>query len=72
MPSKRASSRCGRGSTAWATRSGEHVPLRVNGTSLSAPEDALEAVHIARTSNAVQVDILRAGRVITLRYTLLG
>jgi hypothetical protein len=48
------------------------VPLRVNGTSLSAPEDALEAVRIARTSNAVQVDILRAGRVITLRYTLLG
>lgn len=48
------------------------VLLRINGTSLSSPENALEVVNIARTSNAFQVDVLRAGRVVTLRYTVLG
>ena len=48
------------------------VVLRMNGISVSTPNALPEVATALQSSNAFAVDVLRAGRVMTLRYTVLG
>ena len=48
------------------------VVLRMNGISVSTPNALPEVATALESSNAFAFDVLRAGRVMTLRYTVLG